>query len=938
MMTLAASSAWAETPVQGRLTENMTWTLAGSPYVMTGDVLVPTGVTLTIDPGVEVIASSPGDSPNLGVDTKVELLSYGTLHVQDTKTAPVTFRGSAPWYGVEVNGGTAHITGAIIDGTYSGLTVRGGSTSVTLTDSRLENSRYGVNVFSGSLSMSYTLVLSTSMYGVNLDGGTAELHHLTTYDSYITIRSSGRTGSQLTLRDSILARGYMGILREGGGSGTVTLYNNALSLNSVSYQGVSPGPYSFYSALPFASYEDFNLTEDSTCRRMASDGTDLGAHASKTPALAWVELAPAAVTAEAGARVSVSARAYDALNVLLPGIHFTWSARPEAGTLLDEGLLIASCNLGTVTSAITVTTDTGLSASTDVTIVIGRATQLRLTPSRITLPAGGSQSFTASVTDACGHTRPDLITWSTRAGTITSAGGYTATCTPGTYSGAVTARSGTLSRTAEVSVTPGPVAQVSLSPLNPSVPAGQQQRFTALAADSCGNTVPSPLEWSLQNGGGSLDSAGVFTASTTAGFHAHTIQVTAGDHAVRTSVTVTAGSATVMELTPASATVLPGGQVTFTATARDAYGNTTPISPPVWSVENGGGSINAAGVFTADVLAGTYTDTVRAVAGGLSATATLTVEPGEAERIVLSPPSATLAPGGQVRFTARVEDAHGNLRSDAVTWSLATESAGTLDATGSLTATTRVGTYTDVIRAQMGGVTAAATLTVQPGALAQLIISPQSIALPVGASQALIARGQDAHGNEVALEPVWQVVAGGGTITPGGTFTAGSRAGTYADTVQVSALGLSASVSVDVKPGPLAFASLSPSSLELRPGGSFQFTLRAEDAFGNEVNGLEHHWSARAEAGSITDTGLFTAGTTPGPHAGAVAVQIGDLTLTSTVHIQDIPREPELPVEPEQPVAGGCTSTGGASASLWALLVAGRALLRRRAVPGGSRD
>jgi hypothetical protein len=146
MMALAASVAWAETPVQGQLTQDTTWTTAGSPYVMTGDVLVPTGRTLTIEPGVEVVASSPGDSANLGVDTKVELLSYGTLKVQGTRTAPVTFRGAALWYGVEVNGGTAHITGAIIDGTYSGLTVRGGSTSVTLTDSRLKNSRYGVNI------------------------------------------------------------------------------------------------------------------------------------------------------------------------------------------------------------------------------------------------------------------------------------------------------------------------------------------------------------------------------------------------------------------------------------------------------------------------------------------------------------------------------------------------------------------------------------------------------------------------------------------------------------------------------------------------------------------------------------------------------------------------------------------------------------------------
>ena len=42
------------TDVSGTLTANTSWTKTGSPYIVTGDILVEDGVTLTIEPGVEV--------------------------------------------------------------------------------------------------------------------------------------------------------------------------------------------------------------------------------------------------------------------------------------------------------------------------------------------------------------------------------------------------------------------------------------------------------------------------------------------------------------------------------------------------------------------------------------------------------------------------------------------------------------------------------------------------------------------------------------------------------------------------------------------------------------------------------------------------------------------------------------------------------------------
>ena len=55
-----AGWASAQTNVQGGIYANTTWTLANSPYVMTGSIVVFPGKTLTIQPGVVVKVQNPG--------------------------------------------------------------------------------------------------------------------------------------------------------------------------------------------------------------------------------------------------------------------------------------------------------------------------------------------------------------------------------------------------------------------------------------------------------------------------------------------------------------------------------------------------------------------------------------------------------------------------------------------------------------------------------------------------------------------------------------------------------------------------------------------------------------------------------------------------------------------------------------------------------------
>ena len=51
LTALFSSAASAQTSVSGTLGTDTTWTLAGSPYVLQSSVTVPSGITLTIEPG-----------------------------------------------------------------------------------------------------------------------------------------------------------------------------------------------------------------------------------------------------------------------------------------------------------------------------------------------------------------------------------------------------------------------------------------------------------------------------------------------------------------------------------------------------------------------------------------------------------------------------------------------------------------------------------------------------------------------------------------------------------------------------------------------------------------------------------------------------------------------------------------------------------------------
>jgi MYXO-CTERM domain-containing protein len=160
LLTLSATPALASTTVAPGSLTTQTWTPAGSPYLLSGDVRVAVGVTLTIQAGtlVEFASGDVSNGGNAGGET--EIMVSGTLLVSGTPSNPVTFRagdGSAAtttynnvWYGIEALGSSAvSITGAVIWNASFAIVGQVASATgglLTISQTVIENSINGIDV------------------------------------------------------------------------------------------------------------------------------------------------------------------------------------------------------------------------------------------------------------------------------------------------------------------------------------------------------------------------------------------------------------------------------------------------------------------------------------------------------------------------------------------------------------------------------------------------------------------------------------------------------------------------------------------------------------------------------------------------------------------------------------------------------------------------
>jgi parallel beta-helix repeat protein len=247
----------AATSVDGQITSNTTWTLANSPYRLTGTVFVSSGVTLTIEPGV-------------AVDFNMYSLQIngGTLIAQGTNNNKITFSSSYIYSSIsivlssstswnETTGSGSIIENAILNSAYISIA----SCSPKISNNYFANDRYtALTIVNGSsiimdnsfdtqstsiyissvvpcsptISHNFIKSSSTAAYGINTGSSNAYISDNNITGCYMGIYASGNA----TVTRNLIRNNTYGIYLASNTANAASITSNIVTNNSV---GISIG-------------------------------------------------------------------------------------------------------------------------------------------------------------------------------------------------------------------------------------------------------------------------------------------------------------------------------------------------------------------------------------------------------------------------------------------------------------------------------------------------------------------------------------------------------------------------------------------------------------------------------------------------------------------------------------------------------------------------
>ena len=310
-----------------------------------------------------------------------------------------------------------------------------------------------------------------------------------------------------------------------------------------------------------------------------------------------------------------------------------------------------------------------------------------------------------------------------------------------------------------------------------------------------------------------------------------------------------------VDVTPSSPTLRAGATVALTARARDADGNTVPVSPLAWSTSNAAvATVSATGVVSATSPG---TARIAVSARGVSAIATVTVTERPVASLAMSPAVAAVRVGGTVLIRAQPLDAENvPLAGRSITWTSSDPTVARVDAAGTVTGVAP-GAVTIVATCEGRTAQSAVTITLPP--IQTVTVSPSQDTLPVGTDRQFAVTLRDAAG--VALlgrVVVWSssnvavaaVTATGNVIAlqPGSALISASSEGRVGSATVVVPARLAGAV------------ALTPSVSTITVGSTLTLQAQITDNVGNVLTHRPLTFASDAPAvASVTAAGLVTA-------------------------------------------------------------------------------
>jgi len=317
----------------------------------------------------------------------------------------------------------------------------------------------------------------------------------------------------------------------------------------------------------------------------------------------------------------------------------TWTSSAAAVASISNAAgfngLATSAGVGASTiTAISV----GVSGTATLTVVSTTLLSMAITPANPSIADDGSQQFEAVATFADSSTQDvtAFATWTSATpavATVSNAPGFnglTSALTAGSTT--ITATLGSASGATTLTVSPALLQSIVITPVNPSIPDGNSQQFTATGTYSDGSVqnVTTTATWtSSDTTVATVGNAGSVGLATSLAVGSTTISAAVGSVAGTTTLTVTSVALVSLTIVPASTRTISGASVQFTAVGTYSNGFTANLTTAVtWSSSSSAAATlsNVAGSVGLATAVGTGTTTITASSGSITSTgATLTV-------------------------------------------------------------------------------------------------------------------------------------------------------------------------------------------------------------------------------------------------------------------------------------------------------------------------
>ena len=591
------------------------------------------------------------------------------------------------------------------------------------------------------------------------------------------------------------------------------------------------------------------------------------------------------------------------------------TALPSVATVSATGVITA---VGPGTATITVTAsaaaNTNFAAATrtvtvEVIVVPVPVASVQITPGTVNLVVGGTQQLSTTVRDSVNAALTGRIaSWSSSNTAVASvsATGLVTAVSEGTATLTVNVEGATATALVYVGPLPAAVTSLTVTPDAHTLTRGQTRALTPVMVRPSAAPAATLTYGTTDPDVATVSATGVITANAP-GTATITITATAPGNTNFAAATLSAFVAVTVvpavasvQVTPGTATILPGNTVQLATTVRDSTGAELTGRPVVWTTSSSAvATVSATGLVTAIAVG---TATITATSGGVPGTVTITVSPlPQAVTSVTISPTAVSLPVGRTSALSPVVTQPSGAANASVTYGTTTPGVATVSAAGLILAVgpgTATITITATAVANTGfsaaSKTATVTVTVTPVPVATVSVAPADASILAGSTQQLVVIARDADGQVLTGRTVsWATLnAAAATVNTSGLVT-GVAAGSATITATIE--GIVGTATITVLPAPASITSLtvSPTSANVTVGQTQALTPTVTQPTGAPAATVTYSTSDPAVA-TVSPAGVVTAVaagtatitvTATAPSSGSFAAT----TVTSTVMITVVP-------------------------------------------------